>query len=166
MEAVAARRAGNPTRAGSLAVRALGLWRGRAFGDLAYDVALRDEAERLEDLRLAATEERFRAELALGRHDAVVSEVVAHAEASPLREPAQELAMLALYRCGRQSDALAHYTLAHGGSTSSGSSRGAPCARCNSRSSDTIRRSRSRRPGATPSRSPSRPRRSSAASAR
>ena len=113
-EAVAARRAGNPARAGSLAVRALALWRGRAFGDLAYDVALRDEAERLEDLRLAATEERFRAELALGRHDAVVSEVVAHAEASPLREPAQELAMLALYRCGRQSDALAHYTLAHG----------------------------------------------------
>jgi predicted ATPase/DNA-binding SARP family transcriptional activator len=113
-EAVAARRAGNPARAGSVAVRALALWRGRAFGDLAYDVALRDEAERLEDLRLAATEERFRAELALGRHDAVVSEVVAHAEASPLREPAQELAMLALYRCGRQSDALAHYALAHG----------------------------------------------------
>ncbi|HET9937185.1 MAG TPA: BTAD domain-containing putative transcriptional regulator [Gaiella sp.] len=113
-EATDARRTGNPARAGSLAARALSLWRGRAFGDLAYDVALRDEAERLEDLRLAATEERFRAELALGRHDAVVAETVAHAEASPLREPAQELAILALYRAGRQSDALAHYALAHG----------------------------------------------------
>ena len=95
-----------------LAARALGLWRGSAFGDLAYDVFLREEAERLEELRLAATEERFRAELALGRHDEVVAELVSFAEASPLREGAQELTMVALYRCGRQSDALAHFALA------------------------------------------------------
>jgi predicted ATPase/DNA-binding SARP family transcriptional activator len=111
-EAIEARREENPARARMLAVRALGLWRVRAFGDLAYDVALGDEAERLEELRLAATEERFRAELALGRHDEVVVELVAFAEASALREGAQELAIIALYRCGRQSDALAHYALA------------------------------------------------------
>jgi DNA-binding SARP family transcriptional activator len=113
-EAMVARRAGDHAGAASLAGRALALWRGRAFGDLAYDVALRDESERLEELRLVAAEERYRAELALGRHAALVAEIVAHADASPLREPAQELAMLALYRCGRQSDALAHYTVARG----------------------------------------------------
>jgi predicted ATPase/DNA-binding SARP family transcriptional activator len=113
-EAIEARRDGGPGRVRSLAVRALALWRGRAFGDLAYDPALRDTAERLEELRLVATEERLRAELALGRHHEVAAELVPLAEANPLREGLQELAMLALYRSGRQSDALAHYTLARG----------------------------------------------------
>lgn len=108
-DSVAARRAADHVGARALATRALALWRGRAFGDLAYDVALRDEAEHLEELRLVANEERYRAELALGRHAELVTEIVAHAEASPLREPAQELAILALYRCGRQSDALDRY---------------------------------------------------------
>jgi predicted ATPase/DNA-binding SARP family transcriptional activator len=109
-EATAARRADNHARAQALAVRALSLWRGRPFGEHGYAGALRDEAERLEELRAAAAEERFHAELALGRHDEVVGEILGYAEAGPLRERAQELAMLALYRCGRQSDALAHYT--------------------------------------------------------
>jgi predicted ATPase/DNA-binding SARP family transcriptional activator len=111
-ESIAARRGGDHAGAASLAAWALALWRGRAFGDLAYDIALRDESERLEELRLVAGEERYRAGLALGRHAELVAEIVAHAEASPLREPAQELAMLALYRCGRQSDALARYAAA------------------------------------------------------
>ncbi len=108
-DAIMARRQRNPALAASLAVQALALWRGRAFGDLGYDAALREPAERLEELRLAVTEERFEAELALGRHGWVVAEVLALADSNPLRERSQELAMLSLYRCGRQTEALDRY---------------------------------------------------------
>jgi predicted ATPase len=89
--------------------RALALWRGRAYGELAYDDFARAESERLEELRLVALEERFDAQLAVGRHEEVLGDVLAHVGENPLRERAHELAMVALYRCARQSDALEHY---------------------------------------------------------
>ena len=104
-----ARRAGNAALAASLADRALGLWRGRAFGDLAYEEVASRESERLEELRLVAMEERIDAELDLGRHEEVLAEVLRVAGEHTYRERLQGQAMIALYRCGRQSEALEHY---------------------------------------------------------
>ena len=106
----AASREGNPALAASLLRRALGLWRGQAYGDFAYEEFARAEAERLEELRLVALEERIEAELALGRHDDLLPELRSLAAAHPGRERLQAQAMLALYRCGRQSEALELYT--------------------------------------------------------
>jgi predicted ATPase/DNA-binding SARP family transcriptional activator len=105
----AARRGDNPALAASLAKRALALWRGRAFGDLGYEEFARGEAERLEELRLVALEEHLDARIALGRHAEVAGKALALAAENPLRERAHELSMLALYRCGRQADALEHF---------------------------------------------------------
>jgi predicted ATPase/DNA-binding SARP family transcriptional activator len=106
-----ARAAGNAALALSLADRALGLWRGRAYGELAYEEFARAESDRLEELRLGAVEERIAAFLDLGRHDSVLGEALAHAQANELSEGAHELVMLALYRCGRQADALEHFSI-------------------------------------------------------
>ena len=107
------RRDGNPALTVSLAERALALWRGRAYGELAYEEPWRAESDRLEELQLVAREERLDAQLALGRHEEILGEALALAEASPFRERVHELAMLALYRCGRQTDALDHFAAAH-----------------------------------------------------
>jgi predicted ATPase/DNA-binding SARP family transcriptional activator len=106
----AASREGNPALAASFLRRALGLWRGQAYGDFAYEEFARTEAERLEELRLVALEERIEADLALGRHDDLLPELRSLAPAHPGRERFQAQAMLALYRCGRQSEALDLYT--------------------------------------------------------
>jgi predicted ATPase/DNA-binding SARP family transcriptional activator len=111
-ESGAAREAGNAALAASLAEQGLALWRGRAFGELAYADFARAESERLEELRLAAVEERIDARLALGRQTEVLAEVLALAGEHALRERLQGQAMLALYRCGRQSEALEHYASA------------------------------------------------------
>jgi predicted ATPase/DNA-binding SARP family transcriptional activator len=111
-ECRAAGRGGNPALAVSLAERALALWRGRAYGELGYEDTWRAETDRLEELQLVAREERLDAQLTLGRHDEVLGEALALAEASPFRERLHELAMLALYRSGRQTDALEHYAAA------------------------------------------------------
>ena len=105
----AARRAEAP--AGRLAAleQALALWRGRALADLLDEPALRPERERLEEERLAAEEERFEAMLALGRHGEAIGALQAFASEHPLRERPQRLLMLALYRAGRQSEALEVY---------------------------------------------------------
>jgi predicted ATPase/DNA-binding SARP family transcriptional activator/Tfp pilus assembly protein PilF len=108
-ECGSARQSGNAALAASLADRAIGLWRGRAYGDLAYEEVASRESERLEELRLVAVEERIDAELGLGRHDDVLAEVLRVAGEHPYRERLQGQAMLALYRCGRQSEALKHY---------------------------------------------------------
>jgi predicted ATPase/DNA-binding SARP family transcriptional activator/Tfp pilus assembly protein PilF len=100
---------GNPALAASVLGRALGLWRGQAYGELAYEEFARGEAERLEELRRVALEERIEAELQLGRHVQLLPELRAVAAAEPLRERFQAQAMLALYRCGRQSEALDLY---------------------------------------------------------
>ena len=110
VEAASVSREGNRLLAASLLARALALWRGNAFGELAYEDFARAEAERLEELRLLAFEEQSEALLRLGRHEAVVAELRELAVAHPLRERMQEQLILALYRCGRQTEALDLYT--------------------------------------------------------
>jgi predicted ATPase/DNA-binding SARP family transcriptional activator len=88
---------------------ALDLWRGPALADVAECAALTQEARRLEELRLVALEERIAADLALGRHELLVPELQALVESEPLRERLRHHLVLALYRCGRQADALAAY---------------------------------------------------------
>ncbi len=89
---------------------ALGLWRGDALGDLAYEGFARDDVPRLEELRLVATEERIDAELALGHQDRLVPELEALISKHPLRERPRGQLMLALYRAGRQAEALRVYS--------------------------------------------------------
>ena len=108
-EARIAGQADNAALALSLAERALALWRGRAYGELAYEDFARAESERLEGLRLVALEERLGALLDLGRYDEVLGETLALADEQPYRERPHELAMRALYRSGRQADALEHF---------------------------------------------------------
>jgi predicted ATPase/DNA-binding SARP family transcriptional activator len=105
-------REGNPALARSLLARALALWRGAAYGELAYEDFARAEADRLEELRLVALEERIEAQLALGQHDELLAELDSLAAEHPLRERLQAQAMLALYRCGRQAEALDLYAAA------------------------------------------------------
>jgi len=85
---------------------ALALWRGPALAEFAELHWAATEAARLEQLRLIAVERRADAGLALGRATALVADLAAHAAAHPLREEAWRLLALALYRTGRQGDAL------------------------------------------------------------
>jgi YVTN family beta-propeller protein len=105
----AALEAGRYAEAAGTLRQALGLWRGAVLADLADYGFTRPEAARLEALRLAAAEARVDADLALGRHDALAAELEQLAAAHPLRERLHGQLMLALYRCGRQADALAAY---------------------------------------------------------
>jgi ABC-type transport system substrate-binding protein/DNA-binding SARP family transcriptional activator/DNA-binding beta-propeller fold protein YncE len=98
-----------PARAAPRLEKALALWRGPPLADFAYEAFAQDEIRRLDDLRLAALEDRIEADLALGCHEAVIGELEALARAHPLRERLQGLLLLALYRCGRQADALEAY---------------------------------------------------------
>jgi predicted ATPase/DNA-binding SARP family transcriptional activator len=101
--------AGMPERASERIREALALWRGPAFADLGYeDFAVR-EADRLEELRLEAIEERIEADLALRRHAELCSELRRLVDEHPLRDRLRAQLMLALYRSGRQTDALAAY---------------------------------------------------------
>ena len=88
---------------------ALALWRGRAYADLADESYVQSEAVRLEELRLVAVEELLRADLALGHHAELCGELEAHVAAHPYRERLWAHWMLALYRAGRQADALRAY---------------------------------------------------------
>ncbi|HUH15936.1 MAG TPA: BTAD domain-containing putative transcriptional regulator [Gaiellaceae bacterium] len=88
---------------------ALSLWRGQALADLAAEPFARAEAGRLDELRLAALTARIEADLALGRHAELVPELEALVRGHPLQERLRRQQMLALYRCGRQADALAAY---------------------------------------------------------
>ena len=88
---------------------ALELWRGPALADLAYEDFARGESDRLEELRLVATEERIDAELALGHHDTMIPELESLAAKHPLRERLRGQLMLALYRSGRHAEALRVY---------------------------------------------------------
>jgi ABC-type transport system substrate-binding protein/DNA-binding SARP family transcriptional activator len=85
------------------------LWRGRPLADLDSKPFARIEIERLAEMRLVATEDRIDAELALGRHRRLVPELERMMAEHPLRERIRGQAMLALYRSGRQADALAAY---------------------------------------------------------
>lgn len=88
---------------------ALGLWRGRALADVEYQAFARNEAARLEELRLSLQERLLDARLELGEHRELVPDLEALVAEHPLREHLRALLMLALYRSGRQADALAAY---------------------------------------------------------
>lgn len=88
---------------------ALALWRGPALADVRGERFANTAAERLEELRLAVLEERIESDLADGRHAALVGELEQLAEAHPLRERLRAQLMLALYRSGRQAEALDVY---------------------------------------------------------
>ena len=105
----AALEAGRYAEAAETLRKALDLWRSRVLADLADYAFTRPEAARLEELRLAALEARIDADLALGRHDALTAELEQLAAEHPLRERLHGQLMLALYRCGRQAEALAAY---------------------------------------------------------
>ena len=100
---------GHPGMAGRLLHQAMALWRGRAFGGLPEVALLRDEAYALEEYRLDVLEEQVSADLAVGGHGALVAELRRHVAAYPLRERFHAQLMLALYRSGRQADALQAY---------------------------------------------------------
>ena len=100
---------GSAARALELLDEALGLWRGPALADFAEQPFAMAEAVRLEELRLAAQEERVEAELALGRHATLVGPLRRLAGEHPLRERLWAQLMVALYRCGRQAEALRTY---------------------------------------------------------
>ena len=91
---------------------ALALWRGEPLADVESDALALREVPRLAELRLQALEVRIDADLHLGRHAEVIAELQGLARAHPLREQLHALLMLALYRCGRQGEALAAYARA------------------------------------------------------
>lgn len=88
---------------------ALGLWRGAAYADVLGEPFVVGEATRLEEMRLSALEERIDVLLALGRHAELVGELSSLVNEHPLRERLQGQLLVALYRSGRQADALRAY---------------------------------------------------------
>ena len=101
--------AGKPVDAADRLRAALSLWRGSALADIASDGFAQGEIARLEELRLTAAEERIDADLALGRSTELVPELEKLVRTHPLRERLRGQLMLALYRSGRQADALDSY---------------------------------------------------------
>jgi DNA-binding SARP family transcriptional activator len=101
--------AGDAARAAALLAEALALWRGPPLADFSYDAWAQAPIGRLEELRLAALEERIEADLAAGRHSDLVGELQTLTDQNPLRERLRSQLMLALYRAGRQAEALAEY---------------------------------------------------------
>src|SRR5262245_16957036 len=100
---------GDPTDAAERLREALALWRGPALADFAYEQFAVVESARLEELRLAVTEDRIDAELALGHHAELIAELQALVAEHPLDERLRGQLMLALYRSGRQAEALEVY---------------------------------------------------------
>ena len=100
---------GEPAAAATMLREALGLWRGSPLADLGYEAFAQPAIRRLEELYVAAFEKRIDADLACGRHADLVAELESLVGEHPLRERLRTQLMLALYRCGRQADALAVY---------------------------------------------------------
>lgn len=100
---------GNPARARELLAAALELWRGEPFAEVAFESFAQADARRLEELRLLAIEARNDAELQLGRHLELAGELEALALKHPTRERLAAQLIIALYRSGRQADALDRY---------------------------------------------------------
>jgi len=101
--------AGEPKTAARLLEEALGLWRGPALAEFRSQAFAEEAGARLEESRLAAVEERIEADLALGRHARLVSELEELVARHPLRERLRAQLMLALYQSGRQTEALELY---------------------------------------------------------
>jgi DNA-binding SARP family transcriptional activator len=106
---LAAARVEEPLGAAAILREALGLFRGRPLAEFADERFAEVEVARIEALRLEALEERIEADLALGQQAALVGELEALVAAEPLRERPRAQLMVALYRCGRQAEALAAY---------------------------------------------------------
>jgi DNA-binding SARP family transcriptional activator len=106
--------AGNAGRASEALREALALWRGPPLAEFAFEPFAHSEIARLEERRLVALEERIEADLALGHHSDLVGELEVLAGEHPLRERLQRQLMLALYRSGRQAEALDVYQAARG----------------------------------------------------
>ncbi|HEY2201914.1 MAG TPA: BTAD domain-containing putative transcriptional regulator, partial [Solirubrobacteraceae bacterium] len=98
-----------PAKAAAKLREALVLWRGAPLADLSYASFAQPAIRRLEELRLSTFEKRIEVDLELGRHAELVGELEMLVEQHPLREHLRAQLMLALYRCGRQADALAAY---------------------------------------------------------
>ncbi|TDC87439.1 BTAD domain-containing putative transcriptional regulator [Actinomadura sp. 7K507] len=104
-----ARRAAEPKERAALLAEALELWRGPAFADFADEPFTRPAIARLEELRLTALEEHAEVRLDLGEHGALAGELGDAVAAHPLRERLRAAHMRALYRAGRQNEALESY---------------------------------------------------------
>ena len=98
-----------PARAGETLRRALVLWRGRPFEDVLHEDAVSSEVARLDGLRLQAVEDRLDADLALGGAGELIAELEVLIVDHPFREHLRAQLILALYRAGRQAEALAAY---------------------------------------------------------
>ncbi|ONI76386.1 hypothetical protein ALI144C_37735 [Actinosynnema sp. ALI-1.44] len=107
--AAADREAGDHAAELAAIVDALSQWRGEALAQVPSDTLRRDEVPALEEKRLQLTERRFDIELQNGNHDGIVGELRACAADNPMRERLSSQLILALYRSGRQAEALAHY---------------------------------------------------------
>jgi YVTN family beta-propeller protein len=108
-EGRAALAAGEADAAARMLREALALWRGPPLAELAYASFARGEVARLEELRLSTLEERIEADLAAGRSGELVPELESLVARHPLRERLRRQLMLALYRTGRQAEALQTY---------------------------------------------------------
>jgi DNA-binding SARP family transcriptional activator len=104
-----ARATPDPGARAALLAEGLALWRGPPLADLTYEPFAQHEIARLEELRSGAIEDRIEAELVLGRAAELVPELESLIAANPFREGLRRQLMLALYRSGRQADALAAY---------------------------------------------------------
>jgi DNA-binding SARP family transcriptional activator/class 3 adenylate cyclase len=101
--------AGDPAAAAGTLREALALWRGPAASDVAAELGAPGALARLEERRLAILEQRIEVDLTLGRHAELVGELESLVAAHPLRERLRGQLMVALYRCGRQAEALDAY---------------------------------------------------------
>src|SRR6266540_1064549 len=99
----------DPVAAETMLGEALALWRGDALADVAFEPFAQGEVARLGELRLATAEDQVEARLAAGRHAEVVPDLERLLATNPLRERLRSQLMLALYRSGRQADALRAY---------------------------------------------------------
>jgi DNA-binding SARP family transcriptional activator len=104
--------ADDPAHAAATIGEALALWRGPALADLTFEPFAPTEIAHLEEQRLDALEDRIEADLRIGRHAALVSELLQLVARHPTRERLTGQLMLALYRCGRQAEALETYSQA------------------------------------------------------
>ncbi|HEY1332516.1 MAG TPA: BTAD domain-containing putative transcriptional regulator [Actinomycetota bacterium] len=104
-----ARMAEDPEEARSVLKEALELWRGPALADFTFDSFAQSEIGRLEAMHQLAVEDRIQCDLALGHHAEAVGELEKLVAAHPVRERLRGLLMLALFRSGRQAEALAVY---------------------------------------------------------
>ncbi|MBR8740368.1 AfsR/SARP family transcriptional regulator [Nocardiopsis sp. MG754419] len=105
-QARSARRRGELERPSDMLAEAIGLWRGRPYADITNSSILTNEVRRLEELRLLVNQERIEIDLDRGLHAHVVPELTDLAGTHPYRERLLALLMLALYRSGRQAEAL------------------------------------------------------------